>query len=481
MKKKIAIIGCGPAGLTAGYILSKNNYTVELFEASSSVGGMSKTIELWGQLVDLGPHRFFSKDPRVNKILFDIIKKDYTVVNRMTRIYYKNHFFSYPLKAFNALKGLGLVESFKCIISFFISKISIKIFKNKKNKVSFEDWVQDRFGKRLFEIFFKTYSEKLWGIACKDLDSDFAAQRIKKLSLFEIIKSSLYLNNNNEHKSLVDAFVYPKLGTGMIYERMSNNIISQNGKIYLNRIVEAVNPNLKQKNKVQIKFSNGSTEIYDEVISTMPLTNLIKSMSQFASKKTIDSVNSLKFRNTILVYLEIKDKNIFPDQWIYIHEQKLKTGRITNFRNWTSSINQGKDETILCMEYWANDESSLWRQDDVELVSLASEEIVKTGLVKKETINRGFVKRIPKCYPIYQIGYKKNLEPIKEFLSSFKNIRVIGRYGSFKYNNQDHSILMGLLAAENIINDKEHNLWDLNTDYEYQEGGELKLEENVKP
>jgi protoporphyrinogen oxidase len=446
-----------------------------MFEASSRVGGMSKTISLWDQLVDLGPHRFFSKDPRVNKILFDILEKDYVVVNRITRIFYNNYFFDYPLKPFNALKGLGLIESFKCIISFFISKISVGISKSKKNESSFQDWVQDRFGKRLFAIFFKTYSEKLWGISCKDLDSDFAAQRIKKLSLLEVIKSALLAKQNNKHKSLVDVFVYPKLGTGMIYERMKSKIISQDGKIYLNTKVETVNPNLSQKNKVQINFSDGSTKIFDEVISTMPLTNLIKSMSQLASEKTMNSVNALKFRNTILVYLEIKDKNIFPDQWIYIHTQKLKTGRITNFRNWTPTINQNKEETILCMEYWANDESDFWKLDDKELISLASKEIIETGLVKKDTINQGFVKRIPKCYPIYKIGYKKNLEPIMEFLSSFKNIKVIGRYGSFKYNNQDHSILMGLMAAENILDNKEHNLWDLNTDYEYQEGGELKL------
>ena len=449
-----------------------------MFEASSSVGGMSKTIELWGQLVDLGPHRFFSQDPRVNKILFDVIDKDYAVVNRMTRIYYKNYFFNYPLKPFNALKGLGIIEAFRCIISFFVSKISVNIFWNKKNKSSFEDWVKSRFGKRLFEIFFKTYSEKLWGISCKNLDSDFAAQRIKKLSLFEAIKSSFFVRQSKKHKTLVDAFVYPALGTGMIYERMKTKILDQGGQVFLNKRIEAVNPKVNQKNQAEIIFADGLVKIYDEVISTMPITNLVKSMRKFASEQTMQSIKGLKFRNTILVYLEIKDKNIFPDQWIYIHDQSLKTGRITNFRNWTSSINKNKQETILCLEYWANDDSSIWSQSEEELVSLASDEILKTGLVKKNTINQGFVLKIPKCYPIYQIGYKEKLDPIKIFLNSFKNISVIGRYGSFKYNNQDHSILMGLLAAENIADGKKHNLWDLNTDYEYQESGKLFLNKN---
>ncbi len=476
MKKKIAIIGAGPAGLTAGYILSKKGYKVDIFEASPSVGGMSKTIELWDQLVDLGPHRFFSQDPRVNNIMFEIIEKDYDIVNRMTRIYYKNHFFNYPLKPLNALKGLGLLESINCIISFLISKISIKNFQNRNSKSSFQDWVEERFGKRLFEIFFKTYSEKLWGISCKDLDSDFAAQRIKKLSLFEVIKSSFLKKQSKKHKTLVDAFIYPKLGTGMIYERMKNKILKLGGNIYLNTRIKAVNPKLDQKNQSEIIFFDDTKQLFDKIISTMPITNLVKSMGKLATEKTMKSINNLKFRNTILVYIEIKEKNIFPDQWLYIHANDLKTGRITNFRNWTPSINKNKEETILCLEYWANDDSEIWRETNEKLILLASKEIVKTGLVKKESIKRGFVKKIPKCYPVYSIGYKEELSNIKNFLNSFENLSVIGRYGAFKYNNQDHSILMGLLAAENIADNKNHNLWDLNTDYEYQESGDLQLE-----
>jgi protoporphyrinogen oxidase len=477
-KKKIGIIGAGPAGLTAAYILSKNGIKVDVFESTESVGGMAKTIKLWDQLVDLGPHRFFSQDPRVNKILFEVLENDYTVVNRMTRIYYNNFFFDYPLKPFNALKGLGFIESIKCIISFFKSKLINLNYQNKKEN-TFEDWVKNRFGKRLFEIFFKSYSEKLWGISCKQLDSDFAAQRIKKLSLFEAIKSALIKIKKNKHKSLVDAFVYPNLGTGMIYERMMKKIKENGGNIYLNEKIQAVNPVTDNRSQnVEIILQNNSTKKYDKIISTMPITNLVISMKKIVSSEVIDCVKNLKFRNTILVYLEIDKKKIFPDQWIYIHAQNLKTGRITNFRNWTSTINKNKDETILCLEYWANDNSELWSENDKNLIDLASNEIESTGLVEKKFIKQGKVIKIPKCYPVYSFGYKDKLKPVQKFLDKLENIIAIGRYGSFKYNNQDHSILMGLLAARNIMYNKNHDLWSLNTDYEYQEDGELDHKKN---
>mgnify|MGYP000875186431 CR=1 FL=1 len=478
MKKKVAIIGAGPAGLTAAFILSKKGFKVDIYEAGPKEGGMAKTIELWGQLVDLGPHRFFSQDPRVNEIFFEILEEDYTVINRKTRIYYNKYFFDYPLKPFNALKGLGLFEATRCIISLFKSKLRIINLKKNNQASSFEDWVRNRFGGRLFEIFFKTYSEKLWGIPCNKLDSDFAAQRIKKFSLIEAIKSSLLKKKGFKHKTLVDAFTYPNLGTGMIYERMLKKILNLGSTIYFNKPVKAINPNKKKNNQVEIIFQNDSAQYYDEIISTMPITNLVRSMQSIAPNEVMKCIDTLKFRNTILVYLEIKNEKIFPDQWIYVHTQKLKTGRITNFRNWASTINKNKKETILCLEYWANNDTKLWNETDKNLINLASKEIVETGLVSNNLIEKGHVIRLPKCYPVYSLGYKEKLQPVKDFLDEINNISVIGRYGSFKYNNQDHSILMGLLAAENIAENKKHNLWDLNTDYEYQESGELQIKKN---
>lgn len=459
MKKKICVIGAGPAGLSAAYILTKKNYDVDIFENSNCVGGMSRTIDLWGQLVDMGPHRFFSNDTRVNSFWLEVIKDDYLMVNRITRIYYKKKFFHYPLKPFNALTNLGLIESIKCLCSYLFV-----LFKNKNNKFdTFESWVVNRFGRRLFEIFFKSYSEKLWGLDCKELDSDFAAQRIKKLSLLEAIKSAFF-GNNSKHKTLVDQFAYPIHGTGMVYEKMADFIIQNGNKLFYEKKVSSIK---KLQDKFIVTTLDGSENTYDKVVSTMPITNLIDNFDAPEYVKTAS--RKLKFRNTILVFVKLVDCNPFPDQWIYVHSQELLTGRITNFKNWVPQINKGESDTILCLEYWCNDEDDMWNESENYLISLAKKELIQTQLVKPEQISLGKVTKIPKCYPIYKKNYKKDLKPVQSFLDEIKNLYVIGRYGSFKYNNQDHSILMGLLAAENIMENKNHNLWELNSDYEYQE------------
>lgn len=472
MKKKVAIVGAGPAGLTAAYQLIKAGVEVNIYEAGSSVGGMAKTFSLWGQLVDLGPHRFFSSDPRVNRLWLELVGRDYSMIKRLTRIYYKWIFFDYPLKPINVFRGLGILESIRCTLSFFFSKIILF-----KETDTFEGWVISRFGKRLFEIFFKSYSEKLWGISCKDLDSDFATQRIKKLSFFEVVKAALIGNKKSRHKTLVDEFAYPHYGTGLVYERMAKAIIDQGGLLMLNTPVSSVIPS-QGNTPSQIRLAKERDRVieYDHIISTMPITLLVQQMK--ASAEVINHAKALRFRNTILVYLLVEGDSsaLFPDQWIYVHSEKLKTGRITNFRNWVPSINSSKAETILCLEYWCYDCEDIWKEDDKNLIALATEEIYQTTLVVKDCIRNGKVVRIPKCYPVYEHGYKKHLKPVEEFLSKQEGISVIGRYGAFKYNNQDHSILMGMLAAENFLHGTNHNLWELNTDYEYQESSKITIQ-----
>jgi len=471
VKKRVAIVGAGPAGLTAAYQLVKAGVAVDVYEAGSLVGGMAKTFPLWGQLVDLGPHRFFSSDPRVNRLWLELVERDYSMVKRLTRIYYKKIFFDYPLKPFNVLRGLGIFESFRCVLSFFFSKIALS-----KETATFENWVIRRFGKRLFEIFFKSYSEKLWGISCKELDSEFAAQRIKKLSFFEVVKATLIGNRKLKHKTLVDEFAYPHYGAGLVYERMARSIIDLGGQLSLNTLVKSVTPaSCNTRSQIHLEKKEGGAEIidYDHVISTMPITLLVQQMK--APAEVINHSKALKFRNTILVYLLIEDDSslLFPDQWIYVHSEKLKTGRITNFRNWVPSINCDKLETILCLEYWCYDSDDIWKEKDESLIALATKEIYQTTLIMKDSVKNGNVVRVPKCYPVYSYGYKQHLKPVEKFLSKQKGISVIGRYGAFKYNNQDHSILMGILAAENILHDANHNLWELNTDYEFQESSEI--------
>jgi len=459
--KTVAVIGAGPAGITCAYQLAKAGVEVHLYEAAPQVGGLAKTIELWGQKVDLGPHRFFSDDTRVNKLWLEVAGRDYRMVDRLTRIYYKNKFYYYPVKAFDALSKLGIFTSALCVLSYFKEKVI-----PTKDVSTFEGWVTNRFGKKLYTIFFKTYTEKLWGIKCNELDADFAAQRIKKFSLGEAMKNALGIGGS-KHKTLVDQFAYPLQGTGMIYERMQDYINRNGGKVYTQTPVKRV---LKTGETADgIEMMDGEIKRYDHIVSTMPFTVMVKQLPGVPDNIK-DLAGKLNFRNTILVYLHVAGKDLFPDNWLYVHSADVEMGRISNFRNYVPEITNGKDTTIVAMEYWCYDQDKLWAMPDESLIAMAREELQKTGLNKGAAITDGYVYKIQRCYPVYSNNYKDILKPIENYLSGINNLSVIGRYGAFKYNNQDHSILMGLLAAENIVNNTKHNLWDINTDYDnYQE------------
>jgi protoporphyrinogen oxidase len=464
---RVAVIGAGPAGITAAYELAKAGIEVEVFEASDTVGGLARSFRLWDQTVDLGPHRFFSSDARVNRLWLEVVGRDYQMVDRLTRIYYRGKFFNYPLSAGNALQNLGPVEAANCLASYARQQLATKL-KGRANmdEASFEDWVVSRFGRRLFEIFFKTYSEKLWGITCQELDADFAAQRIKKLSLGEAVKNALGLGGA-KHRTLVDRFAYPNGGTGMVYERMADYVRGLGGEVHLNRPVRRV---VVEGGRARgLVTAGGDVHKFDQIISTMPLTLMVKSLDDVPFD-VVRATEALSFRNTILVYLRVAGQELFPDQWLYVHSPELLTGRVTNFRNWVPELCQGSDDTILSLEYWCNDGEPLWGQQDEDLIRRGTAEMTTTGLLNGARVTDGQVVRVKRCYPVYARGYKRHVAKITSYLDTIGGVTAIGRYGAFKYNNQDHSILMGLLAAENILADKEHNLWSVNTDYEsYQE------------
>ncbi len=461
------VIGAGPAGIAAAYKLSKEGAEVKVFEASPYIGGMSRSFDLWNQRVDLGPHRFFSKEPKVNDFFDEIIKDDYTIVNRITRIYYNNRFFDYPLKLFNVLSNLNPFV----IVSILYHYCRQRLFPIKNPK-SFEEWVTNRFGYKLYSIFFKNYTEKLWGIPGSKIDADWAAQRIKGLSLTEAVINSVKGNKGNKHKTLVDVFKYPKNGTGALYDKAANSIIENGGVILKEYPVEEL---IIEDNVCKgIKTVDGEVHYADNVVSSMPITSLIKGIYNVPND-VIEANSKLYFRNTILVYLEINRDDLFKDNWIYIHSPQVKHGRITNFRNWCPSLNGTSKSTILCMEFWAFDNDDIWSATDEYLANKAIAELKELNLIdKNEECKKHKILRVPKCYPVYETGYKKHLKTIEQFLNSIEHLMPIGRYGAFKYNNQDHSILMGVLAAENILHDKGVDLWEINTDTEYQEDGEVK-------
>jgi protoporphyrinogen oxidase len=358
---------------------------------------------------------------------------------------------------------MGLVSAASCLGSYLKEKVRPS-FKGEENQ-TFESWVVGRFGRRLFNMFFKSYSEKLWGIPCSALDADFAAQRIKKFSLGQAVKAALGFGKK-QHKTLVDQFAYPLGGTGMVYERMADRVRQLGGEVHLHQSVKRI---VHEERQVKgLERADGGFEPFEHVISTMPLTLLVRGLGNLPPAVE-QGVAALRFRNTILVYLNVAATELFKDQWLYIHSPDLGTGRVTNFRNWVPELYGQATNTILALEYWCYDEDEQWQSDDRALVELGEHEMRATGLLGDARVQAGHVRRIRRCYPVYARGYKKHLEPIMAYLRGFEGLSAIGRYGAFKYNNQDHSILMGLLAAENILEDRGHDLWAVNTDTTYQE------------
>jgi protoporphyrinogen oxidase len=462
--QRVVIIGAGPAGLTAGYCLAKAGIHVTIYEASEQVGGMCRTIDLWDQKVDIGPHRFFSTDLRVNELWLEVVGKDYHMVNRLTRIYYKGRFFYYPVQLFNVLKNLGVSEAITAVFSY----LRQRLFPEKFATQSFESWMVPRFGRKLYALFFSSYTEKLWGISCTELDADFAAQRIKKLSLAEAIKNMLFGDPAKKHKTLVDRFAYPFEGTGMVYSRMAKAIEEMGGVVHVKSPVQKV---LVDNNiATGVQLFDGSEHLFDHVISTMPLTRMVSQLPNLP-QTVVDSIQKLRFRHTMIVYLYVEKTDLFPDNWIYINDPGLKTGRITNFRNWVPELYGADQGTILAMEFWCYEEDAAWHAPEQEWVALATREILETKLLTNASwITKATTQKVPNCYPVYQIGYKDSLAQLEVHLKNISQLQAIGRYGLFKYNNQDHSILMGILAAQKITGTADDDLWRLNTDYEtYQE------------
>ncbi|MDE0471455.1 MAG: FAD-dependent oxidoreductase [Ekhidna sp.] len=469
MKNKTIIIGAGPAGVSCAYALAKKGKEVEIYEASKNIGGMARSFELWGQRVDLGPHRFFSKQKEINAFFTELIKEDFTLVERQTRIYYRQRYFNYPLKLSNVLTNLSPLEIL--LILWFFGVRLIKPLKNPKN---FEEWVTNAFGKKLYEMFFKHYTEKLWGIACTQIDADWAAQRIKTLTLLAAVKSAVVGNKGNKHKTLVDQFAYPKNGSGTLYERAADYVVNKGGKVVLETRIKSIVLNQEENEVKGIELEDGTLKYATSIVSTMPITSLISGLER-VPEEVKKAAESLYFRNTILVYLEINRLDLFTDNWLYIHSPDVRHGRVTNFRNWCPSLNRDSKTTILCMEFWCFEDEAIWTTGEDHVIKIAKDEIYKINLISGEDkILNAKVVKVPKCYPVYESGYQENMKVIIDFLDKIKGLILIGRYGAFKYNNQDHSILMGLLAADKIADRKPINLWEINTDTEYQEDGKIK-------
>lgn len=468
-KKNVVIIGAGPAGLTAAYQLCKEDVPSVVLEKDDVVGGISRTVNYKGYLFDIGGHRFFTKVKAVDEMWREVLgKKKFLRRSRLSRIYYNRKFFFYPLKATNALLGLGLVNS--CLL--LCSYMKAQLFPTKNEK-TFEDWVSNRFGKRLFNTFFKTYTEKVWGIPCSEISADWAAQRIKGLSLLSTIKNAILAsqkdNDGEVIKTLIDAFDYPEKGPGQMWEMVADKIQEGCSTLKMESCVEKIEWKDNRITALEIG-TNGSRENIpgSDFISSMPIRELVRKMSPKPPKDVVKAAELLAYRDFLTVSLIVNKADLFKDNWIYIHDSAVKVGRIQNFKNWSPEMVPDPSKTCLGLEYFCFKGDGLWNTPDDELIELASNELDILGLVDKKDVEDGAVVRMPKAYPVYDSVYAGALETIKNFLADFKNLYLVGRNGMHKYNNQDHSMLTAMLAVKNILG-ANYDIWSVNEDKEYHE------------
>jgi protoporphyrinogen oxidase len=460
---EILIIGAGPAGLTAAWEAEKHGIKTLIIEGDKEIGGISRTVERNGWRFDIGGHRFFTKVDEVYQIWDEILdEEDFLLRPRMSRIYYKNKFYDYPLKASNALLNLGIIEAVRCVLSYFY----VRVFP-PKNQDNFEDWVAARFGWRLYNIFFKTYTEKVWGVDARKIGSDWASQRIKNLSLMKAILNAFQINKSGEIiTTLIDKFKYPKYGPGMMWETAYKKLEEKNHKILLSSKVVEIN---KENDIYKVKIDSGEVFEAKNILSSMPLAHLPKTIKPLPNNNVLESGQNLKFRDFLSVALVIDEKDAFPDNWIYIHDPGVKVGRVQNYGSWSPYlVKEGK--TCLGLEYFVNIGDELWSMEDEKLIDLAIKELEKLSLIKTNSTHEGYVVRMPKAYPVYDLDYSKNIDTIEKWLSKdHKNIYPIGRNGMHRYNNQDHSMMTAVLSIRNIILGEKNNIWKVNVEEDYHE------------
>ena len=481
---KAVIIGAGPAGLTASYELSKLGMNSVVLEADKLVGGISRTVNYKGYRFDIGGHRFFTKVPYVHQLWREMLGDEFLVRPRLSRIHYRGHFFDYPLKALNALAGLGPVEAALVVLSYAKTK-----FSPYREETNFEQWVANRFGYRLYNIFFKNYTEKVWGIPCSEISADWAAQRIKNLSLTEAVRNALFGSSKSKDgkiiTTLIEQFYYPRLGPGMMWESCEQKLAEQGNPTIRGQFVERIKHRQGKVECVYARNENGEVTEYsgDHFISSMPLRELIYALDPAPPERILEAANRLRYRDYLTVVLIVKREDVFPDNWIYIHTPEVRMGRIQNYKNWSPDMVPDPATTSLGLEYFLWEKDEEWRWPNERLIELGVKECSQLGLIEADEVIDGTVVRMKKAYPIYDQYYHDSVDTLKHYLKQFSNLQTVGRNGLHRYNNQDHSMLTAVYAARNIFG-AEYDIWSVNTDMEYHEAGEQKeavVEERLVP
>ena len=478
----VAIIGAGPAGLTAAYLLTQAGAAVTVLERDPRyVGGISRTVEYQGFRFDIGGHRFFSKSQEVEDLWTELLGDDLLHRPRSSRIYYGGKFYAYPLKAGEALRNLGIIESARCVASYAKARLF-----PVNNPRTFEDWVSNKFGKRLFGIFFKTYTEKVWGMSCSEISADWAAQRIKGLSLSTAIMAALLpkkkkpADRSQTIKTLIDTFRYPRKGPGMMWEAAADRTRAQGGTIRMGTRVTSLEK-LPEGGRWRVGFRAEEADAgpvewieADHVISSAPMRELAACIRPALPTTVLDAAAKLRYRDFLTVALIVRPTNRFDDNWIYIHEPGVKVGRVQNFASWSPEMVPDADLACYGLEYFCFEGDGLWSSSDADLIKLASRELESLGLVKAGDVIDGHVVRQPKAYPVYDDEYARHVETIRSELEAhYPGLHLVGRNGMHKYNNQDHAMMTAMLTARNILAGEQlFDVWNVNQDAEYHEAGD---------
>ena len=478
-ENSVAVVGGGPAGLTAAYELQKHSdaHKAIVLEASGDVGGIARTESYKGFRFDIGGHRFFTKVKEVEALWHEVGGEDFVLRPRMSRIFYRGKYYDYPLKIFNALSNMGPVEAMQIMLSYF--KWQVSPFKEEEN---FEQWVTNRFGRRLFQHFFKSYTEKVWGIPCTEIRADWAAQRIKNLSLTKAVLNAL--TGANDTTSLIEEFEYPRLGPGQMWERFRDKVRDQGGEVRMQSAVTKILRNGERVEAIEVVDYAGSKQRSyrlraDNFINSMAIKDLIHAFDPPPPPHVVRAADRLKYRDFLIVTLILDHPDPFPDNWIYIHSPEVQVGRIQNFRSWSPDMVPDENKASIGLEYFCHEGDGLWTSDDKELIKQASRELEYLGLAKQSNVVDGTVIRQPKAYPVYDGEYREALDIVQNWIMSLENFQTVGRNGMHRYNNQDHSMLTAMLAARNILGES-HDIWNVNVERSYHEDFTVSEKKDAK-